>query len=212
GKNTIEALVASKRGHSEDITLLEEVTNWLERLGLTSDFEIEAIDRDKRFYETRIKMYSEDVFHSLLDVGFGISQVLPVLTMLFFVPQNSIVLIEQPELHLHPSAQAKLADLFLEVAEKRHLQLIIESHSEHLLRRMQRRIAEVDHPFATPENIKAYFCEAGADGSKIQPVEVDEYGQIHNWPPNFFGDLAGDLDAMMEAAIQRRRQELSSGD
>ena len=137
---------------------------------------------------------------------------LPVITMLFLVPEDTIVLIEQPELHLHPSAQAKLADLFLEVAEKRHLQLIIESHSEHLLRRMQRRIAEIDQPFANPDNIKAYFCEAGADGSKIQAVEVDEYGQIRNWPPNFFGDLAGDLDAMMEAAIERRRRELSSGD
>lgn len=209
GKNTIEALIASARGRSKRRDLLLQVEEWLTKLGLVSQFEVEAIDRDRRFYETRVKVGREHVYSSILDVGFGVSQVLPVLTILFFVPEGSIVLIEQPELHLHPSAQAHLADLFLHVAETRNLQLIIESHSEHLLRRLQRRIAEPEYPFATPENIKAYFCKAGANGSNIQPVEVDEYGQIRNWPDNFFGDLGGDLDAMMDAALERRRQELS---
>lgn len=207
GENAIAALISSERT-DDDLHL--GVSRWLAGLGLLEDFHISPLDSGKRFYEPLGKVIN--IESSLLDVGFGVSQVLPVVTLLFFVPENSIVLIEQPELHLHPSAQAKLADLFLEVAEKRGLQLIIESHSEHLLRRMQRRIAEVDQPFANPDNIKAYFCEATAEGSKIQAVEVDDYGQIRNWPENFFGDLAGDLDAMMQAGIERRRKELSSGD
>ena len=72
---------------------------------------------------------------------------------------DSIVLLEQPELHLHPNAQAALADLLLEVAEKRNLQLIVESHSEHIVRRLQRRIAEASPAFASPENIKMYYCQ-----------------------------------------------------
>jgi predicted ATPase len=189
--------------------MIDKVAEWLKKLGLVSEFQLKPIDGMKRFYEPRVKVGSEQTDNSLIDVGFGISQVLPVITQLFSVPEHSIVLLEQPELHLHPSAQAGLADLFLEVAETRHLQLIIESHSEHLLARLQRRIAESENAFASPEHIKMYFCEPGEEGSTIQPVEVDRFGQIANWPKNFFGDISGDLEAMSRAGLKRRKEELA---
>jgi predicted ATPase len=207
GEHTVGILIASAK--DEDRTVLSEVSNWLSKLGLVNQFQIVALDRDERFFETSVSVGQTP--SSLLDVGFGVSQVLPVITSLFFVPVGSIVLLEQPELHLHPRAQAVLADLFLHVAEARNLQLIIESHSEHLLRRIQRRIAEPEYAFATPDNIKAYFCDKGDNGSTIQQVEIDAYGQINNWPQDFFGDILGDLDALTDAAIARRRQELLNG-
>ncbi len=82
---------------------------------------------------------------------------------------------------------------------------IVESHSEHLLRRLQRRIAEVESAFASPENIKMYFCGKGSSGSTIRPVKVDIFGQILDWPENFFGGLTGDLEKMAMAALQRAR-------
>jgi predicted ATPase len=170
---------------------------------LVENFSVIPLNNDRRFYEPKVTI--RGIESALLDVGFGISQVLPVITELFFVPEGSIVLLEQPELHLHPRAQAHLADLFLYVAEKRNLQLIIESHSEHLLRRLQRRIAEVESPFASPKNILMYFCQKGNNGSTIEQVEVDTFGQIANWPDNFFGDITGDLEAMTFAALQRSR-------
>ncbi len=203
GENTIGMLVASKRQSSNGQNLLAQVAAWLTKLGLVSEFQIEAVDRNKRLYEARVRVTNEGTVSSLLDVGFGISQVLPVVVMLLSAPEGSIVLVEQPELHLHPSAQSNLADFFLEVAEKRNLQLIIESHSEHLLRRLQRRIAEAETLFASPDNIKMYFCEKGVNGSTIQAVEVDSYGQIQNWPEGFFGDITGDLEKMAMAALQR---------
>ena len=153
-------------------------------------------------YEALVKIGGEE--SSLPDVGFGVSQVLPVITTLFFVPEGSIVLLEQPELHLHPSAQAYLADLLLHVAETRNLQVIVESHSEHLLTRLQRRIAEPEYDFATPDNIKM-------NGSTCEEVKVSRFGQIDNWPDNFFGDTGADLEAMTRAGIARRREELSGG-
>lgn len=84
----------------------------------------------------------------LPDVGFGISQVLPVLVQCFYAPEGSIILIEQPEIHLHPNAQSTLADVMIDVINSkengtdRDIQLVIETHSEHFLRRLQRRIAE----------------------------------------------------------------------
>jgi predicted ATPase len=212
GENTVEALVAAERTRPKTTkrkkrspVLIEQVAEWLKQLKLASAFQIEAIDKDNRYYKTSVQTETDGAFGSLLDVGFGISQILPVITLLFFVPEGSIVLLEQPELHLHPGAQAHLADLLLHVAETRKLQVIVESHSEHLLRRLQRRIAEVESAFATPENIKMYFCEKGSGGSTIRPVNVDIFGQILNWPENFFGDLTGDLEKMAKAALQRAR-------
>ena len=202
GENTIETLIASEK-QSGDI--LKNVAEWLVKLGLADALKL--VTTNDRFYEPKIMI--ENIESALVDVGFGVSQVLPVITMLLTAPEGSIILLEQPELHLHPNAQMLLADLMLYVAEKRNLQLIVESHSEHLLRRLQRRIAEVGQDFANPENIKMYFCEPGNEGSTIKPVEVDEYGQIANWPHNFFGDISGDLEAMTTAALSRRRQELS---
>lgn len=198
GENTIAALVESDR---RDGLLSRNVSKWLNEMELVSEFRVSPLDEGKRFYETLVNINGVET--ALLDTGFGISQVLPVITMLFFAPEGSIILLEQPELHLHPRAQAHLADLILHVAEERKLQLIVESHSEHLLRRLQRRIAEVEHQFASPENVKMYFCDTGENGSTIQSVEVDEYGQIQNWPHNFFGDITGDLEAMTMAALQR---------
>jgi predicted ATPase len=198
GENTIAALIESDR---RDKRVVNQVSEWLAKMELVNKFRVAPLDEGKRFYETLVDIGGTET--ALLDTGFGISQVLPVITMLFFAPEGSIILIEQPELHLHPRAQAHLADLLLYVAEHRKLQLIIESHSEHLLRRLQRRIAEHEHEYASPENIRMYFCDTGENGSTIQAVKVDEYGQINNWPDKFFGDITGDLEAMTMAALQR---------
>ncbi|MCU0496862.1 MAG: DUF3696 domain-containing protein [Anaerolineae bacterium] len=203
GKNAIELLIVSTHRETE---LLENVTEWMIKLGLIQDLKLEALDKEHRFYQLQVQVANS---HSaLFDVGFGISQVLPVITLLFFAPEGSILLLEQPELHLHPRAQSVLADLMLHVAETRHLQLIVESHSEHLLTRLQRRVAESENGFATPDNVKAYFCRMTDQGAHIEDVCMDQYGQIQNYPDNFFGDNSGDLDALTDAALARRRAEL----
>ncbi len=210
GANTMQALIASA---SEDRFLLDQTVRLLQELELVEDFNIKPIDSDERLYEATATVGG--VESSLVDVGFGVSQVLPVITMLLMAPRNSIILLVQPELHLHPNAQAALADLLLYVAEERKLQLIVESHSEHIVRRLQRRIAEAEPAFARPENVKMYYCQPGQDGSTIEQVDLDRFGQISNWPERFMGDISGDIHSMAKAAIKRRRQELErvgSGD
>ncbi len=203
GEQTIEHLIASSR---DDGALLREVENRLEYLDLVESFDVKPVDNIERRYEATATLAG--VESSLMDVGFGVSQALPVVTMLLSAPEGSIILLEQPELHLHPNAQAALADLLLEVAEKRNLQLIVESHSEHIVRRLQRRIAEADSEFANPENIKMYYCQPGEGGATIDEVDVDRFGQISNWPEKFMGDISGDLHTMLKAALERRSQEL----
>ena len=203
GKNAIQALIASSQS---DGVLANQVAHGLVRLELASAFSIRTNDNDKRLFEITAKI--DDIDCPLADVGFGVSQVLPVITMLMSAPAGSIVLLEQPELHLHPDAQAALADLMLHAAETRKLQLIVESHSEHIVRRMQRRIVEESPTFAKPENIKMYYCQPSASGATIDEVDVDRFGQIVNWPDKFLGDISGDIHSMAKAAIGRRRQEL----
>ena len=77
----------------------------------------------------------------LTDVGFGVSQVLPVLILCSYAPEGSILILEHPEAHLHPKVQSELADVLIDVVKNRNVQIILESHSEHLLLRLMRRIA-----------------------------------------------------------------------
>ena len=205
GANSIDFLISSVR---DDRQLLGEVEDQLRALDVVEAFNVKSIDQNERLYEATATIAG--VESSLVDLGFGVSQVLPVVTMLLSAPEGSIILLEQPELHLHPNAQAAMADLMLEVAEKRNLQLIVESHSEHIVRRLQRRIAEADSEFAKPDNIKMYYCQPGEGGATIDEVDVDRFGQIANWPERFMGDISGDLHNMVKAALARRRTELEN--
>ncbi len=212
GKAAVDALLSkakggpppSKRKTRTPQDTLDWVAHWLRDFGLASSFEVRSIGPGGRLYEVRLVVPGTDTQNNLPDVGFGVSQVLPIIVQLHFAPEGSILLFEQPEIHLHPRAAAALADLFLEVAHRRKLQLIIESHSEHLLRRLQRRIAEAEHPLAKPEHIGLHFCELRDGASQMTEVKVNPHGEITNWPKGFFGDALEDMTQMALAGVRRR--------
>lgn len=201
GERAVAALLAAKK---RDPEIEIKVANWLKKLQLVDDFRIQPIAPNRRDYEVRLCSRPNSAKAVLItDVGFGVSQILPVLVLCYYAPEGSTVIFEQPEIHLHPYVQAGLADLFVEVARDRNLQIIVESHSEHLLRRLQRRIAEAE--LITHEQTALYFCDMDDTGaSHLTPLELDEFGNINNWPAGFFGDEMGDLVAMSEAALQRQ--------
>jgi predicted ATPase len=104
--------------------------------------------------------------------------------------------------------QAGLADVFIDACRTRNIQILIESHSEHLLRRLQRRIAEE----VLPANDAAfYFVQMQQAASHLHQLDVDMFGNIRNWPQDFFGDEMGDLIAMTEAAERRQQQNGTVG-
>lgn len=107
-----------------------------------------------------------------------------------YVPENTTIILEQPEIHLHPKVQSDLADVLIDVVKNRNVQIILESHSVFLLHRLQRRIAEEK---IDVEDTALYFCQINNGTSKIERLQVDEYGNILNWPQDFFGDDIGDL-------------------
>ena len=137
----------------------------------------------------------------LTDVGFGVSQVLPVLTLCFYVPEGSTIILEHPEIHLHPAAQSGLADVLIDTVQNRHVQIIVESHSEHLLRRLQRRVAEDS---LKTDDVELYFCGAVRNRARLERLHLNTYGEIANWPDAFFGDEFDEL-AQTDLAAARRR-------
>ena len=210
GDKAIDALLSArvkrlKTHYNEKSFQIEErVSEWLRDMALAHAFSLESSDNgDGRDYEVRIKKDSVSPAVTLADMGYGLSQFLPVLVLCYYAPEGSTLILEQPGMHLHPKVQSQLADLLIEVVTERNLQVLVESHSEHLLTRLQLRIAE--------EKIGAnkaalYFCENKNGVSEMKSLELDEFGNIKNWPPDFFGTVRGDLVKMTKAQMKRQKR------
>lgn len=216
GENTIAAILSAKKQekklkfqntHYKEFEVI--ISESLKKMGLIEEYKIEKIG-DRQEYEVKVRIKGADRFVGLPDVGFGVSQVLPVIVQLFYAPDNSVIFIEQPEIHLHPNAQALLADVIIdainmrEAGKERRVQIIIETHSEHLLRRFQRRISE---EIITTSEMRAYFAKNNQKSSKLEKLEVDAYGNVLNWPEGFFGDMEDDMYQQSMNALHRRIAE-----
>ncbi|MDZ4764523.1 MAG: DUF3696 domain-containing protein [Chloroflexota bacterium] len=208
GELAISALLAGKRANAypvakrgKQLKLEERVAKWLVEMGMASSFHTKQLIDGGNQYEVRLKRTSQSHEVLITDMGFGVSQVLPVLVLCYYAPPGSTLIFEQPEIHLHPAVQSVLADVFIDVIKNRRIQLIIESHSEHLLRRLQRRIAEEQ---ITREQTALYFCDLTNGQSRISELEIDVFGNIRNWPKDFFGDLTGDMFEIAQNGIQRQ--------
>ena len=210
GERVVDALLAARDasitiplGKGRKRPSLEVyVAGWLKRLGLIHSFSVEAIAKDSNLYRVRVQRTPTSASVLITDVGFGVSQILPALVLCFYVPEGSTIVLEQPEIHLHPSVQAGLADVFIDAVKRRKVQIIFESHSEHLLRRLQRRVAEEK---VVPESTALYFCQMNDGQSELTPLKVDMFGNIENWPKDFFGDEFGEMASMTTAAMKRRK-------
>jgi predicted ATPase len=215
GERAIEAILAAGnrrftwKPKQKTKPLTQLVAERLKAMGLIHDFQVKQLGPHRNEYEVLVHTNPKLPEVKLTDVGFGVSQVLPVIVECLYVPRRSIVIFEQPEIHLHPRVQADLADLFVDAIRAREgstardCQFIIESHSEHFLRRLQRRIAEEE---LSTNDAALYFVHTEGDRARIAALDVDLFGNIKNWPHNFFGDEMGDLVARTEAQAKRMQR------
>lgn len=172
----------------ENEVIKNQVNDWLNRFGLN----VQVDKLEDILHKLTINQNSLNL--DITDVGFGISQVLPVIIQGFLSFNNSITLIEQPEIHLHPKMQADLADLFIEIAINKksnnkieYKNLVIETHSEYLLRRLRRRISE---GVISPDNVAIYLIKRNPcienDNSIIEELRIEEKGNFE-YPVEFYG-------------------------
>ncbi len=172
--------------------LVKDANIWLNRLNMdyklkvetvgtaSGDlFEVRLIDKRRQEWEN-----GESVNVALSDVGFGISQLLPFIVQ-SLVSEKQIISIEQPEVHVHPRLQADLGDLLAEaIKEPRWNRFIIETHSEHLILRLQRLVYKGK---IKPEDVSVIYVSRGPEGAKAERLHLDEEGDfIDEWPNGFF--------------------------
>lgn len=210
GAKAVDALIASgvarqaanKRNQPApaEAQLFEQTIRWLKDMNLADGLSIRALGNSAR-YELLIE--NGDQASNLKDVGVGVSQVIPVIVAALFAQPGHIVIVEEPESHLHPLAQSKLAELLAQVSKERNVQFIVETHSEHLFRRMQTLIAKQQ---ITPKDAAMYFVERVGKTASLRTLDIDDYGRVINWPPEFFGDALGETREQARLMFTRQQE------
>lgn len=216
GEQVIDAMLSSKvrgdkisRGTGKPrFTVEEYVAYWLKELKLINSFRVAEVASGSGLYRVFVKKTQSSSEVLIPDVGFGVSQILPVITLCYYAPEGSTLLIEQPEIHLHPKVQAGLADVFIDAIKLRNLQIIVESHSEYFIKRLQRRIAE---GVFSNGRASLFFCNYDHDSSVIDELAIDEFGSISNWPNDFFGDEFMEAAITAKAVISRKKEIKNNG-
>lgn len=131
------------------------------------------------------------------NVGFGYSYILSVLTALVISKQGSTLIIENPEAHLHPSAQAALTNILIDYANDKGIQLFIETHSDHVLNTLLRAVKNNQNPLTRADIQILFFAseiaEEGHAEARVQPLEITDSGHILRPPKKFFEQYAVDL-------------------
>ncbi|WP_454746549.1 DUF3696 domain-containing protein [Ciceribacter selenitireducens] len=182
-------------------TLEAATAIWLEYLGVAAS--VETSDFGVFGNRLRVSIENGSPLQDLTNVGVGVSQVLPIVVMALLAPLGSLLIFEQPELHLHPKVQARLADFFLALAVDGK-QTILETHSEYLVDRLRLRIATSADDNVRPL-VNILFSEKREGCSHLSPVEISEYGAIVNWPTDFFEQSQKDVSRIVQAASRKRK-------
>lgn len=203
GQRAVDVLLASALTKGEGQNhILSGVSHWLARMNLADKLEVRQVGRSTRY---EVVVHRDGVAANLRDVGIGVSQVLPVLTLAYFAPQGSTIVLEEPEIHLHPLAQSVLAELFVEVSRQRQVQFMVETHSEHIFRRMQ---TLVGRQTTNLSEVAMYFVERGTNreqrGAQYRALNLDVYGRVTNWPDQFFGDALGETREQAKLMFERQ--------
>ncbi|MCG3654991.1 AAA family ATPase [Aliarcobacter butzleri] len=192
-----EVISALKHPKSQTVQLHENVSLWLSDISENIEVKAKIFDElqqvDLKYTYTYGDRTTQDF--SPLNVGFGLTYSLPIIVAILKANPNDLIIIENPESHLHPKAQSKLAELFA-IASSVGIQLIIETHSDHILNGI--RIA-IKKAIIKPDETKIYYFrkEQGKLETIIDSIEVNEYGAIKKYPKHFFDQFDNDLDELI---------------
>jgi hypothetical protein len=173
-----------------EVTFEQAINSWF-RLFTSNTGELTVIDRDKYGVQVEVGGRTLDQF------GTGASQVLPILTLVLSSKPGDTVIIEQPELHIHPGGQQYLADFFI-AASTMGIQIILETHSEYIVNRVRRAV--IINPLVNSDHIHMVNFEQSGEGvAQVSNVKMTDSGGFADWPQGFFAQTEGDLLDILEA-------------
>ena len=198
----LEAVAEERQDH-----VLAKFNRFLQKFDIPMRYKLE-LKRDKAGGTTQasILVIENGEAVNLADAGFGLTQLANVAIGVLGVSENgdkpSLILLEEPETHLHPRFIAFLTDLFVHSATLGNF-VVVETHSEHLLIRTRRRVAE---GLIKPEDVAVYFFERKGDNFTVRSIKIDENGQLSDdFPADFFAQDYLDIVKISEA-VRRRMQ------
>lgn len=180
-------------------TLEEAVFDWITYLDVAE--KVATLDEGKFGYSLKVTMSGDSVPHDLTHVGVGVSQVLPIVVMCLLASRDTTLIIEQPELHLNPKVQTRLADFFLSMAML-DKQCLIETHSEYLVNRLRLRAALAEGK-SVSDLIKLYFVEKATGLTTFRDVRLNEFGTMLDWPRGFFDQSQQEVEDILLAASRK---------
>jgi predicted ATPase len=177
------SILAQDRFQNRQVSrgLVPKVAAWLSEVAIADRVHLRSFS--DRYYEFRLRHPRTREYENLSDVGLGVSQVIPILVGGYNLAEGGLFMVEEPEIHLHPRAQAHLGDFFLEL-HKRSIQSIVETHSEHLILRLQQHVAARK---INPNDIIFHYVYANEDGKAVATLRLSDEGKfIDPWPEGFF--------------------------
>jgi len=188
-------------------TLKEALDSWVRYLGIANQVKIEAAGQSG--FSWWVVSEEDDVAFPLSAVGVGVSQILPILVMGLLSPSGTLLMVEQPELHLHPSVQARLGDFFIGLSKCKK-QCLIETHSENLVSQLRYHIVEAGG--TENSNCMIYFVDQDEKGAaSFEQVEISPNGNILNWPDGFFDETMRQEDRITSASLRKRARKVKNG-
>jgi len=181
-----------------DLVRMDELDRWLSRFGFNQDLKI--VEHGDYAFSLLLKGAKSTPSMGFVDLGFGLSQILPLIVQGLNASAGDMVVAEQPEIHLNPALQATLADLFVQFAND-GLWSYIETHSEHLLLRLRRLVAE---GVISSDMIALYYVERVGQKSHVRQIPMYSDGSIapDTWPKEFFGESLRDAVGLAEAQMR----------
>lgn len=184
------------------LSLKEALNKWFDLMQMGS-FDGEIIN--KIIYLSLNASKYDTTKVGIADVGFGVSQIFPILLEGLRMNKGNTLLLEQPEIHLHPNLQMQMADFFIALALSGK-NVIAETHSDHIVNRLVRRIVE-DETHDLKDKIGIYFIKPSENGSVYEEINIDETKGITNWPVDFFDQAATEQMRIMQAGLKKRKNQ-----
>ena len=191
-------------GEIREMPLIDGVNHWAQAFGIAHGVEVKQHGR--LGLELEILDVQGGGIRHLSSLGVGVSQLLPVIVLCLLAEPGDLVLVEQPELHLHPAPQQVLADFLIGTMESGR-QLVIETHSEYLIDRLRLRVAE-DSTDILRERVDVYYASRSDGATSFLPLAMDRFGSFDLWPQGFFDQVSQDSTAILKAAARRARTEV----
>lgn len=185
--NAIAEVIKDKK------TLKTKVNSWFKQFGL----EVTVDEFKEAIHKLTVRQSGLPL--DIPDVGFGVSQVLPVVLQGFLSPNKSVTIVEQPEVHLHPKMQAALADLFVDIVKesKYSKHIMVETHSEYLLKRLRRRMAEGQVITPDKVSINLFHTRTEEQPAIIENLSIEDRGYFE-WPEEYYdGELSDDTNVFL---------------